>query len=144
LILGINSGQVAHFMAAFVESGVPIGMALDLLRGIVGNRRMSHAMGSVRSKVLEGDTLTHAFESERIFPPIVQRMVAVGEGSGALVTALRKIQVYYDRELPRRIQKIFGLAGPAATVVLGVVLLLVILAVLLPIYRLYSAINVVR
>jgi type IV pilus assembly protein PilC len=142
LILILNSNQVLHFLQAFVETGVPIGISLDMLSRISGNRRFGVSLQRVRAKILEGETITKAFQAEGIFPPLVQRMIAIGEETGELPAALAKVQQYYDRELPNRVKKIFDLVGPITTVALGIVLLFVIMAVLLPVYKMYSAINV--
>ncbi|MBU1702399.1 MAG: type II secretion system F family protein [Candidatus Eisenbacteria bacterium] len=142
LILILNSNRILHFLQAFIETGVPIGISLDMLSRISENMRFGVSIQRVRTKILEGETMTRAFQTEGVFPPLVQRMIAIGEETGELPSALEKVQQYYDRELPHRVKKIFDLVGPLTTVALGVVLLFVILAVLLPVYKMYSAINV--
>jgi type IV pilus assembly protein PilC len=141
LILGINANQVVHFLAGFVEAGVPINTALELLAGIVANRRLSLSLRIAKDRVMDGEMLAPAFASTGIFPPLVERMLAIGEQTGRLAPALRKAQSYYDREIPRKVKRVFDLMGPITTVLLGVVLLVVILAVLLPIYKMYTSIN---
>lgn len=135
------ASQLAHFLGAFTQTGVPIGSALDLCAGIIGNRFVSLRIAEVRTRVLEGDTLTHAFRQAEILPPLVLRMLAIGEETGALPESLEKAREFYDREIPRRVKELFDLVGPVLTLVLGVLLLFVLLSVLLPVYRIYGAIH---
>ncbi len=133
--------QVAHFLGGFTDAGVPIDQALELLAGVVSNLHVSRRIEQVRSRVLGGETLTQAFASASILPPLVYRMLAIGEETGQIPRALRKAEEYYDRDIPRRVKKLMDLMGPALTVALGAVLLFVLASVLLPLYRAYSAIG---
>lgn len=133
--------QIAHFLGAFTEAGVPIAQGLSLLSGVVANRHVARRIDRVHDRVLGGQTLTQAFQEAAVLPPLVFRMLAIGEETGALPRALGKAEEFYDREIPRRVKKAIDLAGPALTVVLGAVLLFVLASVLLPLYRAYSAIS---
>lgn len=135
------ASQIAHFLGAFIETGVPIGIALDLVAGIVENRRIGRRIRAVRDRVLEGDTLTGAFKASGVLPSLVLRMVSIGEESGTMPDSLAKASQYYDREIPRQVKALFDLAGPVLTVILGIGLLFTILSVLLPVYKMYSAIS---
>jgi len=137
----LAASQIAHFLGAFIETGVPIGTALDLMIGIVDNRHVAARIERVRARVLGGETLTGAFRQAGILPSLVLRMVAMGEESGTLPEALGKAAQYYDREIPRRVKQLFDLVAPCLTVVLGVGLLFTILSIMLPIYKMYSAIS---
>ena len=133
--------QIAHFLGAFSEAGVPIAQSLALLSGVGANRHVARSITRVHDQVLGGQTLTQAFGEAAILPPLVYRMLAIGEETGALPRALQKAEEFYDREIPRRVKKVMDLAGPALTVILGAVLLFVLASVLLPLYRAYSAIS---
>ncbi len=141
LRLSLVASQIAHFLGAFVETGVPIGLGLELVAGIVDNRHARARIERVRARVLAGETLTGAFREAQILPPLVLRMIAIGEETGALPTSLEKAARFYDREIPRRVKQLFELISPLLTVVLGIGLLFTILSVLLPIYKMYSAIG---
>jgi type IV pilus assembly protein PilC len=137
---GVGS-QIAHFLGGFAEAGVPIDQGLALLAGVVSNRHASRRIEQVRNRVLGGETLTQAFAGASILPPLVYRMLAIGEETGQIPRALRKAEEYYDRDIPRRVKRLMDLMGPALTVVLGAILLFVLSSVLLPLYRAYSAIG---
>jgi len=141
LVRAFVGSQIAHFLGAFTEAGVPIAQGLPLLAGVVSNRHVARRLEEVRRRVLAGGTLTEAFGDAAILPPLVFRMVAIGEETGQLPQALRKAEEFYDRELPRRVKRLTDLMAPAITVVMGAVLLFVLASVLLPLYRAYSAIS---
>jgi type IV pilus assembly protein PilC len=144
LVTDLHANQVCTFLGAFVETGVALTTGLGLLGRIAGNSKIARALERVRDRVTEGDTMTRAFEAAAIFPPLVQRMVSIGEETGQLPAALRRARTFYDREIPRRVKKIFDLIGPITTVLLGIILLVVILAVLLPVYKMYTAFSTGR
>jgi type IV pilus assembly protein PilC len=133
--------QIAHFLGGFAEAGVPIDQGLILLAGLVSNRHVSRRIEQVRNRVLSGETLTQAFAGASILPPLVYRMLAIGEETGQIPRALRRAEEYYDRDIPRRVKRLMDLMGPALTVVLGAILLFVLSSVLLPLYRAYAAIG---
>lgn len=141
LQLALAASQIAHFLGAFIETGVPIGLGLELVSGIVDNRQVAAGVDRARGRVLSGETLAGAFRQVGILPPLVLRMLSIGEESGTLPESLKKAADYYDREIPRQVKQLFDLVAPVLTVVLGAGLLFTVLSVLLPIYRMYSAIG---
>lgn len=138
---GLVASQIAHFLGAFTETGVPIGTGLELVAGVVNNRHVSRRLHWLRDRVLGGETLTTAFRQAEIVPSLVLRMVAIGEETGTLAESLAKARAHYDRELPRQVKALFDVLSPVLTILLGIALLFVILSVLLPIYKLYGAIE---
>jgi type IV pilus assembly protein PilC len=141
LRLSLVSSMVAHFLGAFIGSGVPVTQGLDLLAGMVGNSKIAAALREVRERILKGETLTRAFAAVQVFPPLVLRMIAIGEESGTLPQSLAKAEEYYNREIPRRVKRLVDLTGPALTILMGAILCVVLLAVLLPIYQLYNSLH---
>lgn len=138
LRLGMISSQIAHFLGAFTAAGIPVGQGLDSIANLVDNLRARVAIRRIRHQVLDGQTLAEAFAASALFPSLVLRMVSIGEETGALPESLRKAESYYNKEIPRRVQQIVDMTGPALTVVLACVLCFVVLAVLLPIYKMYA------
>ena len=141
LRLSLVSSMVAHFLGAFIGSGVPVTQGLDLLAGMVGNSKIAAALREVRDRILKGETLTRAFTAVAVFPPLVLRMIAIGEETGTLPQSLAKAEEYYNREIPRRVKRLVDLTGPALTILMGAILCVVLLAVLLPIYQLYNSLH---
>lgn len=141
LRLSLISSQVSHFLGAFIDAGVPIAEGLDSIVRLTGNFHARRIMDRIRKRVLEGDSLSNAFREADLFPHLVLRMISIGEESGTLPDSLRRVGDYYDRDIPRRVKTVMGIATPVLTVVLASILCFVVLAVLLPIYRMYGALS---
>jgi type IV pilus assembly protein PilC len=90
----------------------------------------------------EGKNVTAAFQEVGLFPPLVVRMLRVGESTGALDTALLNVSYFYNREVRESIAKIQVLIEPALTVFLGIILGWVMLSVLGPIYDVITKLKV--
>lgn len=141
LRLSLLSSQVCHFLGAFLEAGVPIGEGLGLIGRLVQNLHARAAVLGIRERIYDGDTLSSAFVASGLFPGLVLRMISIGEESGNLPESLQKAQEFYDREIPRRVKSLMDVSGPALTVVIAAILCFVLLAVLLPIYTMYGALQ---
>jgi len=139
--LSLISSQVSHFLGAFIDAGVPIGEGLEMIVGLSGNTHAQRTVERIRQRVFEGDPLSEAFRESGLFPVLVLRMISIGEESGTLPESLQKAGDYYDREIPRRVKAIMEVAAPAITVLLAAILCFVILAVLLPVYKMYGALT---
>jgi type IV pilus assembly protein PilC len=99
---------------------------------------VQEALHAVGQEIAEGKNVTAAFHDVGMFPPLVVRMLRVGESTGALDTALTNVSYFYNREVREGIQKIQVMIEPTLTVVMGVLLGWVMLSVLGPIYDLIS------
>lgn len=130
--------QVVHFMSAGIDAGIGLPECLALTAEVGGNEAIRTAVLKVRHQVMSGESLGGAFEAAGIFPPFVRRMVAIGESSGALVETLRRAQIVYDRELPQALRRFSAGLQPMLTAAMGGGLLFLILAILLPLYRVYE------
>ncbi|MCY1384843.1 type II secretion system protein F [compost metagenome] len=91
--------------------------------------------------ISEGHGVTAAFQHTGIFPPLVIRMLKVGEATGSLDTALRNVSYFYNREVKELIEKVQAMIEPAMTVILGLLLGWIMLSVLGPIYDTISTIK---
>jgi type IV pilus assembly protein PilC len=81
-----------------------------------------------------GESLSEAFQNLGMFPPLIIRMLRVGENTGALDTALMNVTYFYNRDVQESVDKALKLLGPMMTVFLGGMLLLIMFSVLMPIY----------
>jgi type IV pilus assembly protein PilC len=108
---------------------------------MVPNRRVGASVREAREAILGGETLGEALEATKVFPPLVLRMVRLGEQSGRLVEALEKAATLYDREIPRKTKRVLDLLNPLLTVILGALLMFVILSVMMPLYGMYQQIG---
>ena len=98
----------------------------------MGNRPLENALRSAGQQIAEGKGLTMAFTDVGLFPPLVIRMLRIGENTGALDRALLNVSYFYNREVRESIGKVQAMIEPAMTIVLGAILGWVMLAVLGP------------
>ena len=126
--------RFASSFALMYSSGITV---LEAIRGceeIVGNRVLERALRVAGQQIAEGKNLTAAFQDLDLFPPLVIRMLRIGENTGALDTALLNVSYFYNREVRESIGKVQAMIEPALTVVLGLILGWVMLSVLGPVY----------
>ena len=126
--------RFANFFALMYASGITIIEAMKTSENIVANRVIADGLRRAGQQINEGSSVTSAFQSIGLFPPLVIRMLKVGETTGALDTALRNVSYFYDREVKEAIGRLQTLIEPAMTVIMGLILGWVMLSVLGPIY----------
>ncbi len=132
---------LARFAATFAlmySAGVPVLAALQVCEQGAGNLRVAQALADSRRRITEGQGITDSMAASRLFPPLVLRMLKIGEQTGALDTALANVGYFYDRDVKESIDRLQALIEPMLTVVLGLLLALVMSAVLGPIYDMIS------
>ena len=126
--------RFASFFALMYESGITVLDALKTSEGIASNRCVAASLVRAGQQVSSGETLTESFRNLGIFPPLVIRMLRVGENTGALDVALRNVNYFYTRDVRESVDKALKLLEPALTLTLGVILALIMWAVLTPVY----------
>ncbi|MGB9989569.1 type II secretion system F family protein [Massilia sp. SM-13] len=142
VLRGIILARFATFFALMYASGITILDCIRLSQGIVGNRVVAAALQRAAQLISDGQSVTAAFQHTGIFPPLVIRMLKVGETTGALDQALRNVAYFYNREVREQIERVQAMIEPAMTVVLGLLLGWIMLSVLGPIYDTISAIRI--
>lgn len=129
------------FFALMYGSGITILDCIRLSEGIVDNQHVASGLRQVRQLISEGQGVTAAFQITGMFPPLVIRMLKVGEATGALDNALRNVAYFYNRDIEDQIERVQALISPVMTVVLGVMLCWIMMSVLGPIYDTISKIK---
>lgn len=118
-----------------VLDGIAIGEKL------VGNKVIEEALERIRLQVSDGAGLTESFENTGLFPPLVIRMIRVGEQSGKLDVSLANVSYFYNRDIRESIERVQAMIEPVLTVLLGILLGWVMLSVLGPVYDLLGTIT---
>jgi type IV pilus assembly protein PilC len=134
--------RFATYFALMYAAGIPVLECIRLSEGIAGNRVVAAAMRRARELISEGHTVAAAFKQAELFPPLVVRMLRVGESTGALDATLRNVAYFYNREVRERIERMQSMIEPVMTVILGLLLGWIMLSVLGPIYDTISAIRI--
>lgn len=134
--------RFASIFALMYSSGITILDAIKSSEETAGNLVIQDGLQSVGQQIAEGKNVTAAFQEVGLFPPLVVRMLRVGEATGALDTALLNVSYFYTREVRESIGKMQVMIEPAMTVILGLILGWVMLSVLGPIYDMISKIKI--
>ncbi|MES2739884.1 MAG: type II secretion system F family protein [Pseudomonadota bacterium] len=134
--------RFATFFGLMYASGITILDCIRLSEGIVGNRVVAAGLQRAAQLIAEGQGVTAAFQQTGMFPPLVIRMLKVGEATGSLDAALRNVSYFYDREVRDMIERVQSMIEPAMTVTLGLLLGWIMLSVLGPIYDTISTIKI--
>lgn len=126
--------RFAGLFAMMYASGISIVTALKSAEDVAGNVVIRDGLARVGSRIAEGMNVTAAFESVDLFPPLVTRMLRVGENTGALDQALANVSYFYDRDVREAIERLQAVLEPLLTLLLGGLLLWIMMSVLAPIY----------
>ncbi len=135
LILMIEMSRFSHNLGLLYGSGVAIVKALEMIEEVVQNRVVARMLAQARERVEKGDTLTSSLGRSALLPPLVTRMVSVGEASGRLDESLERVSAYYDREVPAIISRAVALFNTGVLLLLGGVLVVIALSIFVPFYQ---------
>lgn len=126
--------RFAGVFAMMYGSGISILDAIRTTQGVVGNAAIREGLRRVEALIGDGRSVAAAFQSVGLFPPLVVRMLRVGENTGSLDDALANVSYFYNRDVRESIARVQALIEPALTLAVGFILGWVMLAVLGPIY----------
>ncbi|HAF44122.1 MAG: secretion system protein [Sideroxydans sp. GWF2_59_14] len=134
--------RFANTFAMMYSSGITILDCIANSRDLVNNQVLARSLQNVMHEIEAGKNLTQSFQQTGIFPPLVVRMLKVGEATGQLDQALLNVSYFYDRDVKESIKRVQALIEPTMTIVLGALLGWVMLSVLSPIYDLISKVKI--
>ncbi|PJB42129.1 MAG: pilus assembly protein PilC [Deltaproteobacteria bacterium CG_4_9_14_3_um_filter_44_9] len=140
----IRKAAVAKFtrtLGTMISSGVPILDGLDITAKTAGNKTVERSIYYTKAGISEGRTIAEPLAESKVFPPMVVRMIAVGEATGALDAMLGKIADFYDDEVDAAVDTLTAMLEPMLMVFLGVVLGGLVIAMYLPIFKMAAAIG---
>ena len=126
--------RFATSFAMMYASGITVLDAIRSCEEIVGNKVLEQALRGAGQQIAEGKSLTVAFQELDLFPPLVIRMLRIGEQTGALDKALINVTYFYNRDVRDSVARLQAGIQPALTLVLGLLLLWVMMAMLGPVY----------
>ena len=132
----IALARFAQTLAMLYSSGVTVLDALRACEGVVGNRVIGTGVRRAAQQIADGHGLSESFQSLALFPPLVIRMVRVGETTGALDEALENVTFFYHREVLDAIENGLRILEPLLILILGPLLGAILLSIWLPMYDL--------
>ncbi len=140
----INKSAIARFartLSTMSAAGVPLVEALRSVAGSCGNIIYSEAVLKMRDEVATGQRLQVAMLQAKLFPHMVQQMIAIGEESGSMDAMLAKVADFYEEEVDNLVDNLSSLMEPIIMIILGVLIGGLIIAMYLPIFKMGAAIH---
>jgi len=134
LVEKICLSRFAHHLGVLLRTGVDITQSLLITERVVGNAVIAQAIKETRDKVVQGSSLWRSLKETGAFPPLLVRMVFVGESTGTVDSTMEKVTQFYDREIPATVKRVFAILEPLIIVALAGMVLMVALAVFVPLY----------
>ena len=133
--------RFASYFALCYSAGLDVIASLKISEDVAGNAVIRQGIERISAGIADGKPLSRAIEATELFPPLVTRMVKMGETTGELDNALHNVSYFYDREVTESIDRLKSMIEPAMTVVLGGIMGWIMLSVLGPIYETISNIG---
>ncbi|MEE9213806.1 MAG: type II secretion system inner membrane protein GspF [Thermodesulfobacteriota bacterium] len=128
-------------LGTLIASGIPLLDALKISGAVIGNSVYLETLDSVSQNVREGSSLAKPLRDSEVFPPLVTRMIAVGEQTGEMEEMLSKIADIYDQQVETTVSTLTTLLEPVMILGIGAVMGFIVFAILLPIFDLTSTIG---
>lgn len=138
LLVMINVGRFCSTLATLLNSGVPILVSLRIVKNLISNVHMRHALAEASDSVAEGASLTGPLVKSGLYPSLVTHMIRLGEKSGELASMLKIVAENYEEEVEHKLNNMTAMLGPIMMVCMGGVVGLIIFAVIAPMMELNS------
>lgn len=139
LFMKMYMARFARTATTLVASGVPLIQVLDITGEAVDNMYIQESIHKATEKVKGGKALSDSLEGDPNFLPLIPSMIHIGEQSGSLEQMTAKAADYYEKEVDDAIKSISTIIEPVLMVIMGVMALIIVAAVLLPIYGLANS-----
>jgi general secretion pathway protein F len=134
MVRGVNSARFARTLSIVASSGVPILDGLRISSQVIANLPMREAVLTAASKVREGAAISAALDASKYFPPMTIHLIASGEASGNIENMLERAADSQEREMEALTAGLLGIFEPVLILLMGGIVLVIVLAILLPIF----------
>ena len=131
--------QYTRTLSLLVSAAIPIVEALNIVADVAGNKQLKRAAFEASANVEKGNSLSEYIKSNKIFPPIVGQMAAVGEETGQLDTVLGRVADFFDGETDHSVKGLSAALEPLILILLGGMVGVLIISIITPIYKITSA-----
>ena len=137
----IAIARFARTLSTLVRSGVPILASLEIVAKTAGNKVVEKAVLIARTSIKEGENIADPLSASKVFPPMVTRMISVGEKTGELEKMLGKIADFYESEVDAAVSGLTSLIEPLIIAFLGLVIGAIVVALFLPVFKISTLVN---
>ncbi|MBU1925821.1 MAG: type II secretion system F family protein [Candidatus Omnitrophica bacterium] len=135
LLRKVAVARFSRTLATLIRSGVPILGSLEIVGKTSGNTVIEQAVDKARIGIREGESISTPLARSKAFPPMVTRMIAVGEESGELEKMLSKIADFYETQVDAAVSGLTSMIEPLIIAFLGIVVGSIVIAMFLPIFK---------
>lgn len=133
--------RFSRTFSTLLRSGVPILGSLEIVADTSGNRIISRAVLAARDSVRNGNSLSEPLDKSPVFPPMVTRMISIGEKSGSLEQLLEKISTFYDEQVSAAVKSLTSMIEPLLIGLMGGLVGTIVFAVFLPIFEIQKKLS---
>ncbi len=141
VVRGFNTARFTRTLSILTSSSVPVLEALRIAGSVINNLPMREAVATATLRVREGAPIGRSLAAGRLFPPMTIHLISSGESSGELDTMLERAAQSQERELDGLLTALTGLLGPLLIILMGVFVIGIVFAMLLPIFQMNSLIR---
>jgi len=141
LLRGFNTARFTRTLSILTASAVPVLDALRIAGEVINNLPMRDAVAEAAARVREGAPIGRSLAASRLFPPMTIHLISSGESSGQLEGMLERAALSQERELEGLVTALTGLLGPLLIVFMGLFVMGIVFAMLLPIFEMNSLIR---
>lgn len=137
----IKISRFTRYFALMFSSGITVLDAINLSKGVVSNAVLEDGIDRAWQQISEGSSISEAFKNIGIFPPLVVRMLRVGESSGQMDKSLNNVSYFFDRDINDAIEKMEPVLQTSLMATIGLIVMWLALSVLGPIYDTIATID---
>jgi general secretion pathway protein F len=141
LTQGINTARFTRTFSILAGSGVPVLEAMKISAEVIENLPMRDAVNEATLRVREGAGISRSLAASKLFPPMMIHLVSSGEAGGRLEEMLARSAAGQEREVDGLIAALLGILQPLLIVVMGAIVMVIVLAILLPIFEINNLIR---
>ena len=141
LVRGFNTARFTRTFSILTGSAVPVLEALHIAGRVINNLPMRDAVTTATERVREGAPIGRSLAASRLFPPMTVHLISSGESSGRLEEMLERAAANQERELDGLLTALVGLLGPLLIVGMGIFVLVIVFAMLMPIFEMNTLVR---
>ncbi len=135
LVQGLNTARLTRTLSILAASGVPVLDSFRIAGEVVNNIPMKEAVEAAAARVREGAAIGRSLAVSKLFPPMTLHLISSGEASGELEVMLERAAINQEREMDSIIGALLNTLQPLLTILMGVVVLFIVMAMLMPLFQ---------
>ncbi|MDD2534436.1 MAG: type II secretion system F family protein [Eubacteriales bacterium] len=137
----VATARFARTLSTLLASGIPLLNGMEITARVVGNKVVEQTILSIREDVRKGFDLAGPIRRSKLFPPMVDSMIHIGEESGSLDDVLKRTADFYDEEVEMSIQKMTSMLEPLMIVIMALVVGSIVIAIASPMFKMFETIQ---